>query len=259
MSCSIEIPFKKIILYIDDSIEHVEPKNLKDFLETKMAKSVELKSDYLRSKFEKGLPKKIAGAKVRNKRERKRKEPLPKEIDIEKKIIKGEKELLGIIYDAHELNKVMREMLSEREREEHTVIITKRLMATLEKHESRYHVRAVLNSIPSIVSVSGIVEGPAKPRRYYLTDEPESEDILDFKPMEHDDERMESAVKSYLLQTVFWRSEGDPFCESEGCRLYNSHWQREVIEDQVNGKLCEKHKRKLEKFKKNGLDEKIKG
>jgi len=250
MSYWAEIPFDKIYLYIDDSIEQAKPKRLKNFLEDKVDREVVLKKNFLRSKYQDRLPRKIAGAKVRDKRERKMMDPLSKEIDLEKKVIKGGKELLGIIYDAHELNKISRGLLSEKERKEHTVIITKRLIGTLETHESRYHIRAVLNSIPSIISISGIVEGPAKPRKYYLADETKREEILDFRPIEHGDERMDSALKAYLLQTIFWRLEGDPFCEREGCPLYNSHWQREVLKNQVNGKLCERHKRRLEKFKK---------
>jgi len=249
MNFSAEIPFSKIFLYIDTSIETIQQQNLKSFLEERTGVDLHVKKDLLKEKYKEDLAKKAAKTKVRNKRKRDFKEPLPKEIEIEKKIIQGNKQLLGIIYDGHRLVKLFKNLLDQREKKNHTVIITKRLIGTLEKNESRYHIRTVINTIPSVISVSGIVEGPAKPREYYFVDKNEKENVLDFVPMQHSDERMESAVKSYLLQTVFWRLEGYPFCEKEECCLNNSHWQKDVIKNQVNGELCEEHEEILKKFK----------
>jgi len=250
MNFSAEFPFSKIFLYIDNNIENIGHQNLKDFLEVKTGLEIQLKEDFLKKKYEDDLSKELAKTKVRNKRKKKFKEPLPKEIEIEEKIIQKDRELLGIIYDGHRLVKLLRKFLEEKENKNHTVIITKRLIGTLEKNENRYHIRTVINSIPSVISVPGIVEGPAKPRKYYFADENEKENVLDFDPMQHSDERMESAVKSYLLQTIFWRLEGYPFCDKQGCCLYNSHWQKEVIKNQVDGELCEEHEEILDKFKK---------
>lgn len=249
MSFSAEIPFSKIFLFIDSSIENIEERNLKEFLEKKTGREVQVENDFLKKKNREGLAEEIAETKVRDKRERKFKEPLPKEIEIEKKVIEEERDLLGIIYDGHRLVKLFRDLLDQEEKDEHTVIITKRLVGSLEKNESRYHIRAIINSIPSIISVSGIVEGPAKPRKYYFADEDEKEDVLDFEPMRHSDERMENAVRSYLLHTIFWRLDGYPFCEKEGCALKNSHWQRDVIQNLVDGGLCEEHSKELKLFK----------
>ncbi len=251
MNFSAEIPFSKIFLYFDSRIDNITSESLKKFLERKTGCEVLVEKDFLKKKNEKGLAKKIAKTKVRNKRKREFKEPLPKEVEIEEKVIENNKDLLGIIYDAPRLVQLFRELLSQEEKEEHTVIITKRLIGSLESNESRYHIRSVINSIPSIISVSGIVEGPAKPREYYFADEDEKEDILDFEPMKHSDRRMESAVKSYLLQTIFWRLEGYPFCDKEDCALKNSHWQKDVIQNQIQGELCEEHSRRLEQFKEN--------
>ncbi|MBS3781014.1 MAG: hypothetical protein KGY66_00210 [Candidatus Thermoplasmatota archaeon] len=250
MNFSAKIPFSKIFLYIDSRIGKIDPHNLEKFFEEKTSTEVELEENFLQNKNRKGLARRVVYTKVRDKRERKFKKPLPKEVDLEKKVIEEDKELLGIIYDGHRLVKLLRGLLSQDEKENHTIIITKRLFGTLEMNESRYHIRTVINSIPSIISTSGIVEGPAKPRKYYFTDKDERDEILDFRPMTYSDERMETAVKSYLLQTVFWRLLGDPSCDKEGCRLYNSHWQRELIENQIKGELCEEHKDRLQQFKK---------
>jgi len=251
MSSSAEIPFSKIFIYIDCRIENVKPETLKEFLKEKTGREVRVKKNFLQKKYKKNLAKEIANTKVRDKRKRKFKKPLPKEIEIEKRVIEENKELLGIIYDGNQLTKLLQNLLNHEEKKNHTVIVTKRLIGTLEKNESHYHIRTVINSIPSIISISGIVEGPAKPRDYYFADRNEKEDVLDFEPMRLSDKRMESAVRSYLLQTIFWRLEGYPFCDIERCRLFNSHWQKDVIKNQVNGKLCEKHEKRLEQFKKD--------
>jgi len=254
MNYSTEIPFSKIFLYFDSRIENIDERDIERFLREKTGREVEVLYDFLKKKNREGLAEDIARTKVRDKRERKFKEPLPKEIEIEKDIIENDREILGIIYDGQALVKLFRELLTEEEKDEHTVVITKRLIGSLEKNESRYHVRTVMNSIPSMISVSGIVEGPAKPRKYYFADDDEKEDVLDFEPMRHSDDRMESAVRSYLLQTIFWRLEGDPFCDRDDCALKNSHWQKDVIQNQVEGDPCEEHSKKLESFKKNKMN-----
>lgn len=251
MNSSIELPFNKTFLYFDTKIKNVDPTNLKEYLEEKTGREVILRENFFDSKYSQDLPKKVAKTKVRNKSKREFKEPLPKEVELEGKIIKNKKDLIGILYDAQKLVKVMRDFLDDEEKKNHTVVLTKRLIGSKEKNEARYHARTVINSVPSIVSTSGIVEGPAKPRKYYFADEDEKEEILDFDPMKHSDDRMEEAIKSYLLQTIFWRLEGQPFCEEDGCPLVNSHWQKDVLQNQIEGELCERHRKKLETFKKN--------
>ncbi|MFC1938628.1 DUF6775 family putative metallopeptidase [Chloroflexota bacterium] len=43
---------------------------------------------------------------------------------------------------------------------------------------------------------------------------------------------------------------GDPFCEDKGCRLYNAHWQEELIFAQLGAgyEFCESHTRLLERW-----------
>lgn len=124
---------------------------------------------------------------------------------------------------------MMFDILPDDEHRHHVIVITDRLIATLEKGDIRYHVRAVINSHPSIISTGGIVEGPSKPKEHYL----DMESGYDSEPMEYGDRRMT----------------GNPFCDEIGCPLFNSHWQEEVIKNQIRGTLCEKHKNILEESK----------
>jgi hypothetical protein len=42
---------------------------------------------------------------------------------------------------------------------------------------------------------------------------------------------------------------GEAFCDKTECRLFNAHWQKDLIYSQLeNGKLCERHQKILEKM-----------
>ncbi|MGM0405880.1 MAG: DUF6775 family putative metallopeptidase [Thermoplasmatota archaeon] len=240
MRCSAEFPFDGITIYLSNRIQEVNSHELKEYLHNITDKTVKIRDGFFKEHKPEDLYEKIASTRVSDMNSRKNKEPLPLEIGLEKKIIQG-KDIRGVLYDGWKLSKLIFELLPEKEYEQHVIVVTDRLIGTLEKGDARYHVRAVINSLPSIISTSGIVEGPAKPKEYYLGVEKDFE----FKPMEYSDNRMTEAVHSYALQTVFWRLTGDPFCGKKGCPLFNSHWQEEVIKNQVNGSLCEGHKKVL--------------
>lgn len=66
--------------------------------------------------------------------------------------------------------------------------------------------------------------------------------------IEHDDERLTEVMKGYVAQTLFYHLFGESFCEDGDCRLYNAHWQEEVIRAQLGGRyeFCPRHRRMLE-------------
>jgi hypothetical protein len=53
------------------------------------------------------------------------------------------------------------------------------------------------------------------------------------------------------MKAVFCALTGDPFCENKVCRLYNAHWQEEVIGAQFGGdyQLCPLHQGLLDGMK----------
>jgi len=122
----------------------------------------------------------------------------------------------------------------------------------------RYHGRAVICSNPSIISTSGIVEAPAKPRQYYfdaMKAKSQGDDLESVKKkyenkfLEYHDKRTSKIIEGYMLQAVFYYLTGDPFCENLDCRLNNAHWQKDLLYSQLEfGKLCEKHQLALEKL-----------
>ena len=52
------------------------------------------------------------------------------------------------------------------------------------------------------------------------------------------------------MQSVFYHLTQEPFCKEKDCRLYNAHWQEEVINAQLKGsEFCEKHEQILRNIK----------
>jgi hypothetical protein len=52
-------------------------------------------------------------------------------------------------------------------------------------------------------------------------------------------------LKGYVLQAVFYQATGEAFCDDPDCRLFNAHWQEEVLRAQrdVPYDLCPRHAR----------------
>ncbi len=137
------------------------------------------------------------------------------------------------------------------------IILTSRLFAT-PGEGNRPHIRTSIYSFPSIISTSGIVEGPAKPREYYLYKQRyarlgiwdrEAHRIAErFKGqfIDYGDPRLTEVIKGYVAQALFFFMTGNPFCMRKRCRLYNAHWQEDMIRAQMgHGEFCSAHRRML--------------
>ncbi len=184
-------------------------------------------------------------------------EPLLGEVDVERRLLLDpRKRLPGILYDGFRYQGLLRSLLPAEERTLRTmhVPLTHRLLATFDPGDRVYHARAIVCGFPSVVSTSGVVEGPAKPREFYVArrgyssvgmtppTEALKEEIAG-RFIDYDDARMTDVLKGYVLQALFYHLTGDPFCEEASCRLYNAHWQEEVIAAQVtSGSLCPAHR-----------------
>jgi hypothetical protein len=184
-------------------------------------------------------------------------EPIYGEIGVELRRLKGEASTLGVLYDGLWLQRIFYKIMSEKIKGERGsgfvhIIFTGRLFGTFEK--SRYHARVILTGLPSLISTSGIVEAPAKPKDYYWLkagfiragkDVRELDQIYRGRFIEYDDKRITPVLKSYTLQAIFYELTGNPFCDNPSCCLYNSHWQEEVLKIQLEGKLCGEHRNLL--------------
>ncbi|MBI4268167.1 MAG: hypothetical protein HY662_05215, partial [Chloroflexi bacterium] len=185
-------------------------------------------------------------------------EPLYGEISFEEKRIRGETKAVGVIYDGFRLQKVFSDLLAPAGlhlRSSH-IFLTNRLFATWGEDDCRYHARTSLYGVPSVISTTGLIEAPARPREYYLLKQ--QYELLGKNPLgikeqlkanflDYDDERLTEVVKGYVMQAVFYNLTGNPFCPDKGCRLYNAHWQEELIFAQIESEFefCPYHARIL--------------
>ncbi len=204
----------------------------------------------------------IASTKVQeiNRKIEPRQGPLYGEVEYEKRRILGKTSAFGVIYDGFQLSRILVGLIpgEERRLEFTHVFLTNRLFATWDDGDRRYHLRASVYGTPSIISTTGLVEAPAKPREYYLLkqqydrlgkDLTSLNDKFKGRFIDYDDERLTEVVKGYAMQAVFYSMTGNPFCEDKGCRLYNAHWQEEVIFAQLESgyELCQRHTEFLRK------------
>jgi hypothetical protein len=210
------------------------------------------------------LARRIAEIKIRDPTSRwARSEPFPAEIEFEwKLLLNPTKRLTGILYDGVQLQLIALELLP---RDELTlnnlhVVFTNRLFGTYEP-DGRYHAHVSIYGFPSLISTTGIVEAPAKPKEFYelrqrylaLGDQVALERLKErFRErfIDYGDPRLTEVLKGYVMQAVFYHLGFDLFCTNRWCRLFNARWQEEVIEAQLSKpEFCELHAKALEKIR----------
>jgi hypothetical protein len=173
-----------------------------------------------------------------------------------------------ILYDGFMLQRLYETMIAEDEaNSDHVhIVFEDRLPCTFSEEDWRYHARTILGGSPSIISTAGIVEAPAKPKEWYVKQmlvaaygigvgERDENDLISSSSgrkdyLDYGDRRINFAAVGYALQTLFFfMTEGDPFCNDINCRLYNAHWQEELIYSQIQSKrLCNEHDELLHRF-----------
>lgn len=174
--------------------------------------------------------------------------PFPIEIDYEKRNLKSIPRKKGIVYSGNHFLKILQEKLNDISdlKKNWPVYLSDQLLATF---EARWHIRVMIFGFPVVISVPGIVYGPARSREYYVSAQmgiPETdEDYIREK-----DRRKTEVLKGYLFQAIYFYKcllEGKEFkfCENKGCSLYNSHWQNEIFSAQLRHNLCEKHLKEI--------------
>ena len=184
-------------------------------------------------------------------------DPLIPEVEYElRRVLDPSLSCRGVLYDGYELMSLIADLIPVEERNRRTlhVVFTGRLVGTKEQGEDRVHARVVILGNPAIVSTTGAVEAPARPREYYLAVMLSRNPLVQqmtvkagrasggWDWLEHDDPRLTEVMKGYALQAVFYYFLGEAFCTEIDCRLYNAHRQSELIRSQLlSGKLCKKH------------------
>jgi hypothetical protein len=186
-------------------------------------------------------------------------QPLPMEVEYERRRLKGEIKTFGIMYDGNLIVRLMWGFLpsSYRQSQRINIVFTDQIIGTKDGQKGSYHARTILLACPVIISIPGLVVAPAKPVEYYLEKSLSTTAGLPKRvptnsgnsySLGFNDHRLTEVVKGYVMQAIFYYCFGEPFCDDEDCRLYNSHWQAQMLKSQLGGayEFCPKHQKKLE-------------
>jgi hypothetical protein len=75
-----------------------------------------------------------------------------------------------ILYDGFMMQRLFETMINENESNiDHVhIVFEDRLICTFNEEDWRYHARTIVGGSPSIISTTGIVEAPAKPKEWYI-------------------------------------------------------------------------------------------
>lgn len=185
--------------------------------------------------------------------------PLTGEIEYEKRRIRSQEwKVFGILYEGVLYQRIIWQLILKGRFESRKCIIllTNQLFGTWSRDDKRYHARTSLYGFPHLISTSGIIEAPAKPREFYIKRQMGIpiellKEEYQGRFLDHGDLRMTEVVKGYLMQAISYHLIDNPFCDDRDCRLFNSHWQEEVIQSQLGGKyeFCPRHEAILKKIR----------
>ena len=188
-------------------------------------------------------------------------QPLAGEIAFEeRRLTELRRATFGLLYDGFELQEALADFVppSERGLSHLHIIFTNQLLGTFEPDDRRYHARVCVLGWPSLLSTSGAVDATAKPRAYYLLKQQyaalgmadaaahlDAEFAADC--LVGDDARLTEVMKGYVAQAVFYHVFGEAFCDDADCRLFNAHWQVEMLRAQLGGayEFCPHHRAML--------------
>lgn len=182
-------------------------------------------------------------------------EPLQAEIAfMERQLAGAAPGAFGHMYDGMAAMSALRSVLGVRGGL--SLVFTNQIVGTWDEGDLRYHARVLVAGSPSVISVPGVVVAPARPREYYIYLQRAkaagvSDDEIELKMLQvmgdrfvvHADPRIPEILKGYALQAVAYWLFGEGFCDDPECRLFNAHWQEEMIRAQLGQgeELCPKH------------------
>lgn len=250
---------RKIIIYDEPTVPEIQINRIEKFLKDTFHIDIELRKSFFENSDDE-MFQEIATTRIFElKKPFSKHTPTKLEIQIERENTDNSQNKEKILYDGFEFQKIISKFIPTYEQNQNVlhIILTNKLTCTFDESDFRYHARALIGTNPSIISTTGIIEAPAKPREYYLelmTDfSKEKTDEINEKYKEeflkYNDPRLSEVLEGYFLQSIMYYETGDAFCEDKECRLHNSHWQKELLHSQLtNKKFCSKHEEYFRKI-----------
>lgn len=244
----------RIFLYDEPSVPEISISSVADFLQnTFHVKTIKRESIFKDATEDTAYD--LASSRVFNMHQPFQKHaPTGEEVEFEKQTFQNTSKVENIVlYDGFEFQRIVSSLIpsDEATAEDFHFVFTNKLTCTFDSSDCRYHGRALIGANPSVVSTTGIIEAPAKPREYYMdlmANYGQGLNIESIKKkyrgtyLEYHDLRLGRIVEGYCLQALFYHITGEPFCDLLDCRLNNAHWQRDLLYSQIEfGKMCGKH------------------
>jgi hypothetical protein len=253
------LEIENIFIYNESSTEVLDLDEIKEYLKERFPTSkVVLRNGFIKRHYTgrtKELAEDISSIRVSNpSKPFEPNAPLYGEVQFEVRVLEGDANARGVLYDAMHLDTIYRAMLPAEERSLSTchIVFTDRLIGTFDPDDLRYHARVNICGYPHLISTTGLVEAPAKPRDFYLEKQfTKQGDILAHETLkekyqgrfiDYEDPRTTEVLKGYVMQCILYQMTGEAFCPDKKCRLYNAHWQEEVIDAQLSTpEFCKEH------------------
>lgn len=258
----INIP-RGIILY-HLSEERIDFKKIKGFVGENFALKLEVRQNFPTTfkTSAKNLALEFSHAKVKDIGNPLAKhQPLQLEIENEERYFKTGRVNKSLVYDGIKLLSLFENLCAQKDQNYCQIVLTDRMPGTF-SDDRRFHLRSIICGYPTLISISGIVEAPARPKEFYqiknrliglgLWEQSIEEVKNKFKDrfIDYQDKRMTEVLKGFISQAWFFYTTGEPFCKNRDCRLFNSHWQEDLIYSQIEkGKFCPKHQALIRKVK----------
>lgn len=226
------------------------------WLDDRIQASVGVRDRFLDVHRNDDLPEQFAGARVLSPYDRDTGNTMLGIIRYEERALEHPEREGGVLYDGLAVQRALNAALppDERDLDQLHVAVLDRAIGTWGSHDGRWHKRVNVLGQPAIVSVPGLYEAPAKPESYYKEKQKQALLSGDAPPREvlenqvegdflvEDDPRTTDTLKGYVLQAVHLLETGESFCEDDRCRLYNAHYQEDLIEAQLRKPaFCPEH------------------
>ena len=227
-----------------------------DWLDERVEASVETHERFLGSIDDvtaDGIAEEFARARVLSPYEQETGNTMTGIVRYEERALENPERSGGVIYDGFAVQRALYpQTVDSSEDGTLSVILLDRVLGTW-GDDGRWHKRVVVLGRPTLISVPGLYEAPAKPEEYYKEKSKYAmaggvppreylENKVEGDFLVEDDPRTTDAVKGYVLAAYHYATTGEAFCDDPDCRLYDAHRQEGVVRAQLHEpEFCDEH------------------